>query len=83
VIAIAFLGPLRDPVRNVWVVEFGRIACLAIVPFVLVCGAVRGIPWFWQVVDTSFGVFGLMPLHAARRAIARVEFLRARAIVER
>lgn len=27
VIAVAFLGPYRDPVRNVWVVEFGLIAC--------------------------------------------------------
>ena len=24
-IAIAFIGPLRDPVRNIWVVEFGMI----------------------------------------------------------
>lgn len=27
VIAVAFWGPLRDPVRNVWVVKFGMIAC--------------------------------------------------------
>lgn len=27
VIAVAFLGPYRDPVRNIWVVEFGLIAC--------------------------------------------------------
>ncbi len=27
VIAVAFYGPYRDPVRNIWVVEFGMIAC--------------------------------------------------------
>ncbi len=26
VIAIAFIGPLRDPVTNIWVIEFGMIA---------------------------------------------------------
>jgi hypothetical protein len=73
VIAVAFVGPLRDPVRNVWVVDFGRIACVAIVPFVLVCAPARGIPWFWQGVDISFGVLGLVPLSIARRAIHQIE----------
>ena len=27
VIAVAFIGPWRDPVRNRWVIEFGLIAC--------------------------------------------------------
>jgi hypothetical protein len=31
---------------------FGIIACLAIIPFVLVFGPLRGIPWFWQCIDT-------------------------------
>jgi hypothetical protein len=30
-IAIAFIS-LRDPVRNVWVVTFGMIACLGVIP---------------------------------------------------
>jgi len=32
VIAVAFWGPLRDPVRNRWVIEFGMIACLLVLP---------------------------------------------------
>src|SRR6478736_16806 len=28
VIAVAFVGVLRDPVRNIWVVQFGMIACV-------------------------------------------------------
>jgi hypothetical protein len=27
VLAILFIGPLRDPVKNKWVIEFGIIAC--------------------------------------------------------
>jgi hypothetical protein len=69
VIAVAFVGPLRDPVRNVWVVEFGMLACLGIVPLALIAGPVRGIPFFWTCVDLSFGVLGLVPLVLAYRHI--------------
>jgi hypothetical protein len=69
VIAVAFVGPFRHPVRNVWVVEFGLIACAAVVPFALIAGPVRGIPLLWRLVDASFGVFGALPLLAAYRDI--------------
>lgn len=72
VIAIAFVGPLRDPVRNIWVVEFGLIACVLILPLALICGPLRGIPFFWQIVDCSFGVFGSVPLLLVRRDIVRL-----------
>jgi hypothetical protein len=69
VIAVAFWGPLRDPVRNVWVVQFGMIACVGIVPLALVCGPIRGIPPLWTAIDISFGVFGIIPLLLAYRHI--------------
>jgi len=72
VIAVAFIGPLRDPVRNVWVVEFGMIACLMVIPLALICGPIRGIPLWWQLLDCSFGVFGLIPLAVARKLILSV-----------
>ena len=72
-IAVAFWGPLRDPVRNVWVVQFGMIACLGIVPLALICGPIRGIPFFWTCIDLSFGVFGLLPLVIAYRQIRLLE----------
>ena len=72
VIAVAFWGPLRDPVRNIWVVHFGMISCAAIVPLALIAGPIRGIPWGWQLVDISFGVFGVIPLIFAERAIRRL-----------
>ena len=59
VIAILFIGVLRDPVRNIWVVEFGMIACILILPFAFVMGHERGIPLWWQLIDCSFGVFGM------------------------
>jgi hypothetical protein len=69
VIAIAFIGPWRDPVKNIWVVEFGMIACLLIVPYAFVMGEVRGIPLGWRFIDCSFGVVGFLPLWLCRREI--------------
>ena len=69
VIAVAFIGPLREPVKNVWVVEFGMIACVLLVPFALGMGAVRGIPVGWRLVDCSFGVCGIVPLWLCWRYI--------------
>jgi hypothetical protein len=69
VIAVAFWGPLRDPVRNVWVVQFGMVACAGVIPLALICGPVRGIPFAWSCVDMSFGVVGVVPLLLAYRHI--------------
>jgi hypothetical protein len=69
VIAVAFLGPLRDPVRNVWIVQWGMINCVAIVPLAVIAGPVRGIPGWWTLIDISFGVFGIVPLLFAYRHI--------------
>jgi hypothetical protein len=66
VIAVAFIGPLRDPVRNIWVFNFGLIACALVVPFALVVGGVRGIPIYWRLIDCSFGVLGFVPLWLCR-----------------
>jgi hypothetical protein len=72
VIAIAFIGPLRDPVKNVWVVESGMIACALVVPFALVMGSIRGIPFGWRLIDCSFGIVGIIPLWFCRQLIKRL-----------
>ncbi|MFE2235567.1 hypothetical protein ACFXA4_23720 [Streptomyces sp. NPDC059442] len=77
VIAVAFYGPYRDPVRNIWVVEFGMIACAGIIPLALICGPIRDIPFWWSVIDMSFGVVGVVPLLVVQRMIKRLEGLTA------
>jgi len=69
VIAIAFIGPLRDPIRNVWVIEFGMIACALVIPAALIFGSLRGLPFLWQLLDCSFGVIGIIPLLLAYRLV--------------
>lgn len=60
--AILFIGAWRDPVRNRWVLEFGMIACILIIPVALVAGYFRGIPIWWRFLDCSFGIIGIIPL---------------------
>jgi hypothetical protein len=62
VIAIVFIGPLCNPVRNIWVIEFGIIACILVVPFALIAGSFRGIPVGWRMIDCCFGAIGVIPL---------------------
>ena len=62
VLALLFIGPLKDPVRNKWVIEFGMIACALIIPFAFIAGHYRQIPIAWRLIDCSFGLFGMIPL---------------------
>jgi hypothetical protein len=71
-IAVAFIGPLRDPVRNAWVIDFGLVACLSVIPFALVMGPIRGIPIYWRLIDCSFGVLGMIPLLRCRKCISEL-----------
>jgi len=74
VIAIAFIGPWIDPVRNKFVIVFGMIACIMIFPLAFIAGNVRGIPFYWKLIDCSFGVIGFIPLWICYRKIQNLEF---------
>jgi hypothetical protein len=73
VIAIAFIGALIDPIRNQWLFHFGIIACVLVIPYALILGAIRGIPLWWRFVDCSFGLFGLIPLWLCCRWVRKLE----------
>jgi len=73
VLAIAFVGPLRDPVRNKWVLQFGVIACIGVIPLALIAGQMRGIPLLWRIIDCSFGVLGSIPLLICLQRVKRLE----------
>jgi hypothetical protein len=75
VIAITFIGVIKDPVRNIWVLEFGLIACMMVIPFALIAGGLRGLPIWWRLIDCSFGVTGFIPLWICRVKTLQLEKL--------
>ena len=76
VIAVLFIGPIKDPVRNIWVIQWGMIAYAMVVPLALICGQIRGIPFGWQLIDCSFGVVGVIPLYLCYRWTRDIEVRR-------
>jgi hypothetical protein len=73
VLAVLYVGAWRDPVRNVWLFQFGLIACALVVPWALVFGPIRGIPWWHIAVDCSFGVLCAGPFWLALKWTREME----------
>lgn len=73
VIAIFFVPAYRNPVRNQQLIESGIIACILVIPTAIICGSLREIPFFWQVLDCSFGIFGLIPLLLCKKYIRQMK----------
>lgn len=73
IIAIPFLMALRNPLRQSWVISYGIYACIAVFPFAIFFGAIRGIPFFWRGVDMMFGIGGIIVLLILRRQLKALE----------
>ena len=72
-IAVAFIGLYRQPVRNQWIIHWAMIMCVSVIPTALICGIVRSIPFYWQLIDCSFGIFGFIPLYILHRFVKKLE----------
>jgi hypothetical protein len=73
VIALFFVGVWRNPVRNIFTLHAGLIACAGVIPLAMICGAVRGIPFYWRLIDCAFGVIGAIPLWWTLRLTRQLE----------
>ena len=72
VIALSFIGPLKDPVKNIWIIDWQIICCVAVFPLALIAGPIRQIPIFHIIIDCSFGLLGIIPLLICRRWIKKL-----------
>ncbi len=73
VIATVFIGPIINPVKNIWVIQFGMISCLMVFPLAFIAGPIRQIPFYWQMIDCSFGLLGIIPLFITYKLIKQLE----------
>jgi hypothetical protein len=65
-IALVFVWAWREPVRYRFLFDFGLLACALVIPYALILGGLRGIPWGWRLIDGSFGILGAVPLGLCR-----------------
>ena len=72
VIALFFVPAWHDPVRYRGIFTCGLAACAGVIVIALICGPIRGIPFYWRLLDCSFGVFGSLPLFYALRLTDRL-----------
>jgi hypothetical protein len=79
VIAAFFILPFFDPIRYRAVLCVGVAACAGVIVLALISGPIRGIPFFWTLIDCSFGIFGAIPLFYCLRLTAKRDKAIARA----
>ncbi len=73
VIAGAFIGVYKDPVRNKWIIDWAIMACIAVLPLAFIAGPIRHIPFFHILIDCAFGIIGLVPLFICKKWIKQLE----------
>lgn len=73
IISLFFIGVYQNPVRNKFIVDVGMMACIGIIPLAFICGPIRHIPFYHQLIDCSFGLFGIIPLFYIKRKINLLE----------
>ena len=72
VIALFFVGALIRPAESRSVIYAGIAACLLVIPLAVICGAIRGIPGYWRLIDCSFGLIGIIPLLYCLRLLRHI-----------
>jgi hypothetical protein len=79
VIAAFFILPFMNPIRYRAILRVGLAACAGVIILALICGPIRGIPFFWTLIDCSFGIFGAIPLFYCLRLTAKLDITIAHA----
>lgn len=72
-IALAFIGPLIDPIKNQWVVIWGMVASALTILMALVAEPFREIPFFWSMVDAAIGAGAFLILWICNRWINQLK----------
>ena len=67
IICLFFVPVYLDPLRYRANLVVGMAACVSVFLLAFICGPVRGIPFFHQLIDCAFGLLGLLPLGYAYR----------------
>ncbi len=72
-IAIAFIGPLRDPVKNEWVITWGMTISVLSVVMALSWERMREIPLWWSSIDAAICFVSFIILLLCSRWIKKLK----------
>ena len=73
IIALFFVPVYIDPVRYKANLIVAMTACGAVFILAFICGPIRGIPFFHQLIDCAFGFVGFFPLYFVYKKIGQLE----------
>ncbi|MBL7933875.1 MAG: hypothetical protein JNL60_18370 [Bacteroidia bacterium] len=73
IIALFFIPVYLDPIKYRINIIIGVLACILVFPLAFICGPIRGIPFFHQLIDCSFGLFGGILLYIINNKIKKLE----------
>jgi hypothetical protein len=63
IIALFFVPVFIDPLKYKINLQIGMAACVLVFPLAFICGPIRNIPFFHQLIDCSFGLIGISFLY--------------------
>jgi hypothetical protein len=72
-IAIAFIGALKDPIKNEWIVRWGMIASALSVVMALCWERLRDIPLWWSFIDASIAIIAFIILWLCNKWIKELK----------
>jgi len=76
IIALFFIPVYINPIRYKANLIVAMVACGAVFILAFVCGPIRGIPFFHQLIDCAFGFIGFFPLWFVYKKINQLENLK-------
>ena len=72
-IAIAFIGPLKDPIKNEWIISWGMIASILSALMAFGWERLRGIPLWWSCIDAAIAIAAFILLWFCSRWIQQLK----------
>jgi hypothetical protein len=73
IISLFFIPVYIDPIKYKANLYVAMSACFFIFPLAFICGPIRNIPFFHQLIDCSFGVIGLTYLYFILKRVNKLE----------
>ncbi|MEP6466784.1 MAG: hypothetical protein ABJB05_10795 [Parafilimonas sp.] len=76
-IAIVFIGPLKDPIKNEWIITWGLIVSVLSIIMALGGERLRDIPFWWSCIDAGIAIISFIILWFCNKWIKQLKTITA------